>query len=162
MSKQNWFANEKNFEMFNDCGSSQSFYNPDTQNIYIVSEEAEKKGTTVVQEITAEAVEYNEHIKIYNEWKSKQKKDNSNVYYAYTMYDDCIKSELVVHKDDNQATEFSEEQKQLLYSACIYYGNRLYDMAKEMPSEDTIHTISKTANDYMELAQKIAMSTETN
>ena len=71
MLHQNWFMNPR-FEMFEDYGESQSFYDTETKNIYVVMEEYGQKGSTIVQEITPESFEYASNIARYNEWKNKE------------------------------------------------------------------------------------------
>ena len=71
MLHQNWFMNPR-FEMFEDYGESQSFYDTETKNIYVVSEEYGQKGSTIVQEITPESFEYAPNIARYNKWKNKE------------------------------------------------------------------------------------------
>ena len=68
MLHQNWFMNPR-FEMFEDYGESQSFYDTETKNIYVVSEEYGQKGSTIVQEITLESFEYAPNIARYKAFK---------------------------------------------------------------------------------------------
>lgn len=65
MLNQNWFQ-DKRFVMFEDFAESQSFFDTETKNIYVVSEEYGQKGSTIVQEITPESFEYTPN---YNRYK---------------------------------------------------------------------------------------------
>ena len=71
MLHQNWFMDER-FEMFEEYAESQSFYDTETKNIYVVFEEYGMRGSTIVQEITPESMEYAPNIARYNEWKQKE------------------------------------------------------------------------------------------
>ena len=68
MLHQNWFMNPR-FEMFEDYGESQSFYDTETKNIYVVSEEYGQKGSTIIQEITKESTEYKPNYERYRAFK---------------------------------------------------------------------------------------------
>ena len=57
MLNQNWFQ-DKRFVMFEDFAESQSFFDTETKNIYVVSEEYGQKGSNIIQEITPESFEY--------------------------------------------------------------------------------------------------------
>lgn len=57
MLQQNWFADPK-FEMFEDYGDVQSFYDTETKNIYVVMEDYGQKGSNTIQEITPDSEEY--------------------------------------------------------------------------------------------------------
>lgn len=73
MLQQNWFADPK-FEMFEDYGDVQSFYDTETKNIYVVMEEYGQKGSNTIQEITPDSEEYApnlEKCKVYMENKYK-------------------------------------------------------------------------------------------
>ena len=48
---QNWFMNPK-FEMFEDYGESQSFYDLETGVIYVVHGDSNDSGNTIIKEIT--------------------------------------------------------------------------------------------------------------
>lgn len=65
MLNQNWFQN-KRFVMFEEYAESQSFFDTETGNIYVVLEEYGQKGSTIVQEITPESFEYTPN---YNRYK---------------------------------------------------------------------------------------------
>ena len=68
MLHQNWFMNPR-FEMFEDYGESQSFYDTETGVIYIVFEEYGMKGSTIIQEITKESTEYKPNYERYKAFK---------------------------------------------------------------------------------------------
>ena len=70
MLHQNWFMNPR-FEMFEDYGESQSFFDTQTGIIYIVFEEYGQKGSTVIQEITEGSVEYKPNFERYKAFKGK-------------------------------------------------------------------------------------------
>ena len=65
MLNQNWFQDER-FVMFEDFAESQSFFDTETKNIYVVSEEYGQKGSNIIQEITPESFEYTPN---YNRYK---------------------------------------------------------------------------------------------
>ena len=68
MLHQNWFMNTR-FEMFEDYGESQSFYDTETGIIYVVFEEYEMKGSTIIKEITPESTEYKPNYERYKAFK---------------------------------------------------------------------------------------------
>ena len=68
MLHQNWFMNPR-FEMFEDYGESQSFYDTETGIIYVVFEEYGMNGNTVIQEITPESTEYKPNYERYKAFK---------------------------------------------------------------------------------------------
>ena len=68
MLHQNWFMNPR-FEMFEDYGESQSFYDTETKNIYVVFEEYGMKGSTIIQEITKDSTEYKPNYERYKAFK---------------------------------------------------------------------------------------------
>ena len=68
MLHQNWFMNPR-FEMFEDYGESQSFYDTETGIIYVVFEEYGMKGSTIIQEITPESTEYKPNYERYKAFK---------------------------------------------------------------------------------------------
>jgi len=65
MLNQNWFQ-DKRFVMFEGFAESQSFFDTETKNIYVVSEEYGQKGSNIIQEITPESFEY---MPNYNRYK---------------------------------------------------------------------------------------------
>ena len=68
MLHQNWFMNPR-FEMFEDYGESQSFYDTETGIIYVVFEEYGMRGSTIIQEITPESMEYAPNYERYKAFK---------------------------------------------------------------------------------------------
>ena len=68
MLHQNWFMNPR-FEMFEDYGESQSFYDTETRIIYVVFEEYGMKGSTINQEITEDSAEYRPNYERYKAFK---------------------------------------------------------------------------------------------
>lgn len=51
---------------------------------------------------------------------------------------------------------FSQKELQLLYAACMSYGNKLSDMAKEVPNETEIKdSLADKAKEAWQLARKI-------
>ena len=68
MLHQNWFMNPR-FEMFEDYGESQSFYDTETGIIYVVFEEYGMKGSTIIQEITEDSTEYKPNYERYKAFK---------------------------------------------------------------------------------------------
>lgn len=68
MLHQNWFMNPR-FEMFEDYGESQSFYDTETRIIYVVFEECGMKGSTIIQEITEDSAEYRPNYERYKAFK---------------------------------------------------------------------------------------------
>ena len=50
--------------------------------------------------------------------------------------------------------EFSQEELQLLYAACMSYGDKLSEIVKSIPNEET-DRLSDRAKDSWNLARKI-------
>ncbi len=51
---------------------------------------------------------------------------------------------------------FSQEELQLLYAACMSYGDKLSDIVKSIPNEaETANGLSERAKDSWNLARKI-------
>ena len=71
MLHQNWFQ-DKRFEMFEEYAESQSFYDVETKNIYVVLAEYGQKGSTIIQEITPESYEYTPNFINYERYKFKE------------------------------------------------------------------------------------------
>lgn len=71
MLHQNWFMNPR-FEMYEDYGESQSFYDTETRIIYIVFEEYGMEGSVIIQEITEESKEYKPNYERYRAFKGKK------------------------------------------------------------------------------------------
>lgn len=84
MLGQNWFMNTR-FEMFEDYGESQSFYDTETGLIYIVFEEYGQKGSTIVQEISKESLEYKPNYERYKAFKGKTYKVKLVMSEEYTI-----------------------------------------------------------------------------
>ena len=62
----------------------------------------------------------------------------------------------------NNMINFTEEELQLLYAACMSYGDKLSNIVKEIPNElaaingiGQIHGLSDRAKDSWNLARKI-------
>jgi hypothetical protein len=52
--------------------------------------------------------------------------------------------------------EFTEKELQLIYSACMSYGNELADMAKRIPNENEItDMLADKAKESWNLARKV-------
>lgn len=98
MLHQNWFMNER-FEMYEDYPESQSFYDTETKNIYIVSEKFGQKGSTIILEITPDSFEYQANISRYHEWKEKE--------YSVTVYAEVTMP--VMAKSPSEAREKAEK-----------------------------------------------------
>lgn len=54
----------------------------------------------------------------------------------------------------NKKINFTQEELQLLYAACMSYGNKLSEIIKSIPNEET-DRISDRAKDSWNLARKI-------
>ena len=57
------------FEMFEDYGESQSFYDTETGIIYVLFEEYGMRGSTIIQEITPDSAEYKPNYESYKAFK---------------------------------------------------------------------------------------------
>lgn len=67
----------------------------------------------------------------------------------------CEVMEINSNKDD-RFTPFSRNELNLLYAACMAYGNKLSDMAKEIPNESkVVELLSKKAKESWDMAVKI-------
>ena len=67
----------------------------------------------------------------------------------------CETKELKNEKDV-RFTPFSRNELDLMYAACMAYGNKLFEMAKEIPNESKIaDLLSKKAKDSWNMAIKI-------
>lgn len=54
-------------------------------------------------------------------------------------------------------TVFTQEELQMIYAACMVYGNKLSDMAKEIPNETQIvDSLADRAKEAWRLARKVA------
>ena len=58
----------------------------------------------------------------------------------------------------DKALEFNQEELQLLYAACMSYGDKLSEITKSIPNEgeDITERLSDRAKDSWNLAMKIA------
>ena len=83
MLHQNWFMNPR-FEMFEDYGESQSFYDKETGIIYVVFEEYGMRGSTFIQEITPDSAEHKLNYERYKAFKGITYK------VKLVMSDECV------------------------------------------------------------------------
>ena len=83
MLHQNWFMNPQ-FEMFEDYGESQSFYDKETGIIYVVFEEYGMGGSTFIQEITPDSAEHKLNYERYKAFKGITYK------VKLVMSDECV------------------------------------------------------------------------
>lgn len=81
---QNWFMNPK-FEMFEDYGESQSFYDLETGVIYIVYEDTNYSGNTIIKEITEDSIDYKPNYERYKTFKGKKYKVKLVMSEEYTI-----------------------------------------------------------------------------
>ena len=81
---QNWFMNHK-FEMFEDYGESQSFYDLETGVIYIVYEDTNDSGNTIIKEITEDSIDYKPNYERYKAFKGKKYKVKLVMSEEYTI-----------------------------------------------------------------------------
>ena len=81
---QNWFMNPK-FEMFEDYGESQSFYDLETGVIYIVYEDTNDSGNTIIKEITEDSIDYKPNYERYKAFKGKKYKVKLVMSEEYTI-----------------------------------------------------------------------------
>ena len=57
----------------------------------------------------------------------------------------------------NMETDFTQEELQMIYAACMAYGNKLSDMAKEIPNEiEIVDSLADRAKEAWQLARKAA------
>ena len=67
----------------------------------------------------------------------------------------CETEELNNEKDE-RFTPFSRNELDLMYAACMAYGNKLFEMAREIPNEPQIaDLLSKKAKESWNMAIKI-------
>ena len=81
---QNWFMNSK-FEMFEDFGESQSFYDLETGVIYVVYGDSNDAGNTFIKEITADSFDYKPNYERYKAFKGKKYKVKLVMSEEYTI-----------------------------------------------------------------------------
>ena len=98
-----WFMDSK-FEMFEDYGDFQSFYNTETGIIYTVSEFLD--GEIVVTEITEDSHNYQAFYKRYKAFKQKR--------YKVTLY--MTEEYTIVASSEREAEKLAREQ-----FGCNYY-----------------------------------------
>lgn len=55
----------------------------------------------------------------------------------------------------NIRLNFTKEEQQLIHAACLSYGDKLSDIVKSIPNEDT-DRLSDRANESWSLARKIS------
>lgn len=103
MLQENWFANPK-FEMFEDYGSFQSFYNTENGIIYTVNEFSD--GEIEVREITEDSCNYKIFYERYKAFKQKK--------YKVTLY--MTEEYTIVASSEREAEKLAREQ-----FGCNYY-----------------------------------------
>lgn len=81
---QNWFMNPK-FEMFEDYGESQSFYDLETGVIYVVYGDSNDSGNTFIKEITEDSIDYKPNYERYKAFKGKKYKVKLVMSEEYTI-----------------------------------------------------------------------------
>ena len=81
---QNWFMNPK-FEMFEDYGESQSFYDLETGVIYVVYGDSNDSGNTIIKEITEDSIDYKPNYERYKAFKGKRYKVKLVMSEEYTI-----------------------------------------------------------------------------
>lgn len=81
---QNWFMNPK-FEMFEDYGESQSFYDLETGVIYVVYGDSNDSGNTIIKEITEDSIDYKPNYERYKVFKGKKYKVKLVMSEEYTI-----------------------------------------------------------------------------
>ena len=81
---QNWFMNPK-FEMFEDYGESQSFYDLETGVIYVVYGDSNDSGNTIIKEITEDSIDYKPNYERYKAFKGKKYKVKLVMSEEYTI-----------------------------------------------------------------------------
>ena len=81
---QNWFMNPK-FEMFEDFGESQSFYDLETGVIYVVYGDSNDSGNTIIKEITEDSIDYKPNYERYKAFKGKKYKVKLVMSEEYTI-----------------------------------------------------------------------------
>ena len=84
MLHQNWFMNPK-FEMFEDYGESQSFYDLETGVIYVVYGDSNDSGNTFIKEITEDSFDYKPNYERYKAFKGKKYKVKLVMSEEYTI-----------------------------------------------------------------------------
>ena len=68
----------------------------------------------------------------------------------------CETEEINMDDKDTRFTPFSRNELNLMYAACMAYGNKLFEMAREIPNEPKIvDVLSKKAKESWNMAVKI-------
>ena len=58
---------------------------------------------------------------------------------------------------DERFTPFTKKELDLLYASCISYGDKLFEIAKEIPNEfETVVSLKNKAKESYNMAAKIA------
>ena len=84
MLHQNWFMSPR-FEMYEDYGESQSFYDTETGIINVVFEEYGMRGSTIIQESTPDSSEYKPNHERYKAFKGMTYKVKLVMSDEYTI-----------------------------------------------------------------------------
>ena len=70
--------------------------------------------------------------------------------------DSWCETEEIKRDKDTRFTPFSRNELDLMYAACMAYGNKLFEMAREIPNEPKIvDVLSKKAKESWNMAVKI-------
>lgn len=70
--------------------------------------------------------------------------------------DSWCETEAINRDKDTRFTPFSRNELNLMYAACMAYGNKLFEMAREIPNEPKIvDVLSKKAKESWNMAVKI-------
>lgn len=70
--------------------------------------------------------------------------------------DSWCETEELKNEKDVRFTPFSRNELDLMYAACMAYGNKLFEIAKEIPNEPKIaDLLSKKAKESWDMAIKI-------
>ena len=86
------------------------------------------------------------------------KENLSKTWKKKNIYDQAIYKKFVsgyfFHENEKVKIEFDQEELQLLYAACMGYGDKLSEIIKSIPNEET-DRLSDRAKDSWNLARKI-------
>lgn len=89
---------------------------------------------------------------------SVNKENLSKTWKKKNIYDQAIYKKFVsgyfFHQNEKVKIEFTQEELQLLYAACMSYGDKLSEIIKSIPNEET-DRLSDRAKDSWNLARKI-------
>lgn len=70
--------------------------------------------------------------------------------------DSWCETEAINRDKDTRFTPFSRNELNLMYAACMAYGNKLFEMVREIPNEPKIvDVLSKKAKESWNMAVKI-------